>query len=229
MTRGLIERLLRPLAFQLGILIQEMQPDIATATLPRFGNTPRNVRIDFPRRLVNPERIFLGDGVWLGPGSLLIALHRYPAAPMQNPERPPLEQQQFHSRIVIGNRVTATGDLQIAAHREITVEDDVMFATNVNLTDGLHGYETAQEPYKYQPIFKIAPIVIRRGCWIGQNVVVMPGVTIGEHSIVGANSVVTRSLPARCIAVGAPARVVHQWDEATGAWVATDAVLERRV
>jgi acetyltransferase-like isoleucine patch superfamily enzyme len=128
-------------------------------------------------------------------------------------------KQEFDPKIVIGNRVTATGRLTLAAHAQITIEDDVLFAANVNLTDGLHGFEHADEPYKYQPIFRIAPIVIKRGCWIGQNVVIMPGVTIGELSIIGANSVVTQSIPARCIAVGAPARVIKKWDEATGRWV----------
>lgn len=218
--RSWIDRELRQLAFRLGVLIQEMQPAIAQATLPRFGNTPRNVRIDLPRRIVHPERMYLGDNIWLGPGSLLIALTRYPGAAMQNPERPVAMPQRFESKIVLGHRVTATGELQIAAHSEVIVEDDVLFATNVNLTDGLHGYHNADEPFKYQPIFKIAPIVIRRGCWIGQNVVVMPGVTIGEQTIVGANSVVTENLPAQCIAVGNPARVIRRWDATMREWAA---------
>jgi acetyltransferase-like isoleucine patch superfamily enzyme len=68
-------------------------------------------------------------------------------------------------------------------------------------------------------MFRIAPIVIKRGCWIGQNVVIMPGVTIGELSIIGANSVVTGNIPPRSIAVGAPARVIKTWDAASRAWV----------
>ena len=105
---------------------------------------------------------------------------------------------------------------------DITIEDDVMFASNINISDGLHGYETAEEPYKFQPMGHIAPVTIKRGCWIGQNVVVMPGVTIGELSIIGANSVVTRSIPARSIAVGAPTKVIKQWDEGTQRWVACE-------
>lgn len=214
------DRGLRALVLRLGVLMEEMRPAIAQATLPRFGNTPRNLRIDLPRRIVNPERIWLGDNVWLGPGSLLIALTRYPGPATQNPDAPSLAPQRFESKIVVGQRVTATGNLQIAAHSEVRIDDDVLFATNVNLTDGLHGYHTAEEPYKYQPIFKIAPILIQRGCWIGQNVVVLPGVTIGAQTIVGANSVVTESLPAQCIAVGNPARVIRRWNPATHQWLA---------
>ena len=86
----------------------------------------------------------------------------------------------------------------------------------------MHGFETANEPYKYQKMWKIAPVLVKRGCWIGQNVVIMPGVTVGELSIIGANSVVTKSIPARCIAIGAPARVVKTWDEPTQAWIAVE-------
>jgi len=82
----------------------------------------------------------------------------------------------------------------------------------------LHGYQTPDLPYKYQPLQRIAPVAVGRGCWIGQNVVILPSVTIGEMSIIGANSVVTHDIPARSIAVGAPARVIKQWDEKSRRW-----------
>jgi len=107
---------------------------------------------------------------------------------------------------------------RISALREIVIEDDVMFASNIWICDGLHGYENVNLPYKYQPMFRIAPIKIGRGCWIGQNVVIMPGVTIGELSIIGANSVVTNNIPDRSIAVGSPARIVKRWNEETQSW-----------
>ena len=137
---------------------------------------------------------------------------------MRHPEMQ-IARQTFDPRIVIGNRVTSTGMLTIAAMREITIEDDVMFASNVMVSDGMHGFETANVPYKYQKMWKIAPIVIKRGCWLGQNVVVMPGVTIGELSIVGAKSVVTKSIPRRSMAVGAPARLTKRWGETAGKWI----------
>ena len=126
--------------------------------------------------------------------------------------------QTFNPKIVIGNRVTSTGMLTIAAMQEVTIEDDVMFASNVLIADGMHGFENVDAPYKYQKMWKISPIVIKRGCWIGQNVVIMPGVTVGELSIIGANSVVTKSIPDRCIAIGAPARVIKTWDGTNRRW-----------
>jgi acetyltransferase-like isoleucine patch superfamily enzyme len=201
----------------LGVLLEDVHAAVARRTLPRFGNDPKNLHIDLPRRIANPERIFFGDDVWLGPGALLTALAEYPTHSTRDPGDSG-SPQRFASTIRIGHRVTSTGGLQIGAHSAVTIEDDVLLAANVYISDGLHGYETARVPYKYQPIGQIAPVLIGRGCWIGQNVVVLPGVTIGEFTIVGANSVVTESLPARAVAVGAPARVVRRWSDAAGRW-----------
>ena len=191
---------------------------LAEAQLPEFANSPRNVRIERLWRIFHPHRIHIGDDVSIGPGSLIVPQTRYPSSVMRHPEMQ-IARQTFDPRIVIGNRVTSTGMLTIAAMQEITIEDDVMFASNVMVSDGMHGFETANVPYKYQKMWKIAPIVIKRGCWLGQNVVVMPGVTIGELSIVGANSVVTKSIPRRSMAVGAPARLIKRWDETAGKWI----------
>jgi acetyltransferase-like isoleucine patch superfamily enzyme len=222
--KKIIDRIVRKSILKIGVLIQERQRDIARITLPQFGNSPRNLTIDLPRDIVNPDRIFLGNDVCLGPGSLLIALTSYPGSSMRDPNRNKQTTQSFNSKIVIGDRVTSTAGLQIAAHSEIFIEDDTLLASNINITDGLHGYVNADEPYKYQSIFQIAPIVIKRGSWIGQNVVIMPGVTIGELSIVGANSVVTKSVPDKCIAIGSPARVIKRWEESTYRWVSDSKV-----
>lgn len=197
---------------------QKMEAVIAQRTLPRFANNPANVIIDLPRRIVNPERIVMGDYVRLGPNALLMAVTGYPSASMQHPAKREIKQQ-FDSMISIGSRVTSTGQLQVAAMSRITIEDDVMFGTNVNMTDGFHGFRHPNEPYKYQEMFRIQPITIQEGCWIGQNVVICPGVTIGRMTIVGANSVVTKSLPERCIAIGSPARIIKKWHDATEEWV----------
>jgi acetyltransferase-like isoleucine patch superfamily enzyme len=213
--RAGLRRMLERIAVPLWQRVRRWEED----RLPVFATAPRNLTIRLPRTVNNPERISIGDDVWLGPGSLLLPVRRFPSSPLWPPDAPRKFEQTFEPRIFIGSRVTATGSLTLAAHESITVEDDVLFAANVNVTDGFHGFENADEPYKYQPIFRIAPIVIKRGCWIGQNVVILPGVTVGELSIVGANSVVTKDIPARSIAVGSPARVVRKWDAGSHKWV----------
>ena len=208
--KELFGKFTRSLIIKLGVLLHEANHKIAYKTLPKFGNNPTNLRIDLPRRIINPQRIFLGNNVSLGPGSFIIATTHYPTMTMERPEKKqPI--QRFN--------VTSTADLQIAAQSKITIEDDVMFASNIHINDALHGSENANEPYKYQKISRIAPVLIKKGCWIGQNVVILPGVTIGKYSIIGANSVVTKSIPDRCIAVGTPAKVIKKWDETRQRWL----------
>lgn len=213
--------MLNGLARKIGVVITRINNKVEDAKLQNFANNPKNLIIELPRRIACPERIFIGDDVWLGPGSLIIAIDSYPTPPMKHPTK---EQnvQIFDPKIVIGNRVTSTANLVLAAMQEIVVEDDVMFASNINITDGFHGYRNANEPYKYQEMMGIAPIRIKKGCWIGQNVVITPGVTIGEFAIIGANSVVTSNIPDRCIASGTPARVSKKWNEEVRDWVPTE-------
>ena len=100
----------------------------------------------------------------------------------------------------------------------MVVEDDVMFAANVFVCDYQHGHADAQTPYRRQAFSDLAPVFIGAGAWIGQNVVIMPGVSIGRQTIIGANSVVTHSIPDRAIAFGVPARVRKVWSDSEFAW-----------
>lgn len=203
---------------RLGVQLQKYNSRIARLSLPKFANEPEDLVIELPRRIIHPENIYIGDHVSLGPGSFLRAAKIYPSPTMQNPDKP-VPVQSFDAKIVIGNRVTSTADLQIAAQETIIIEDDVMFASNIHINDGSHGYYRTDLPYKYQKLVNIRPIRIKRGSWIGQNVMILSGVTIGELSIIGANSIVSENIPDKCIAIGNPAKVIKKWDDTTGQWV----------
>jgi acetyltransferase-like isoleucine patch superfamily enzyme len=185
--------------------------------LPKFGNTPRDLSVVEPFDFKNPERITFGDDVHIGAGSIIKA-NTETSRVMRLDDNSHVEQQ-FDARISFGHRVSATSGLHIIAYKSITIEDDVMIASNVYISDGTHGSTRIDLPYKYQGIIDIKPITLKRGCWIGRNVVIMPGVTVGEMAIVGANSVVTKSIPARSIAVGLPAKVVKVWSDEADDWV----------
>lgn len=202
---------------KLGIALERLSQRIGAASLPDFANSPAGLVIQLPRRIRNPRRITLGDDIKLGPNSVLSAKTEYPGGWMRHPEGHHVSQE-FDSRIVIGHRVTATSALQVVALKEIIIEDDVMFAANVFICDALHSRRSTDVPYKFQGMTDIEPIRIGRGSWIGQNVVVMPGVTVGELAVVGANSVVTRDVPARTVVVGNPARVIKRWSERRRCW-----------
>jgi len=85
----------------------------------------------------------------------------------------------------------------------ITIEDDVLIGPKVNLVTINHPLDPAHRRATY-----CAPIVIKKGAWVGASVSVMPGVTIGENAVVAANAVVTRDVPDLAVVGGVPARVI---------------------
>ena len=91
---------------------------------------------------------------------------------------------------------------------KITVGKKVLFGPNVTVITVGHPVNPALREYMYTD-----PVTICDNVWIGANVTICPGVTIGENSVIGAGSVVTKSVPAGCVAVGNPCRVIRQIGE----------------
>lgn len=89
---------------------------------------------------------------------------------------------------------------------------------NCFLSGESHQYKNPTMNWRDQG-FDIRPVVVEDDVWIGSNCIILPGVRIGEHSVVGAGSVVTKSVPPFCLVVGNPARVVRRYDRKSGAWV----------
>lgn len=97
-----LKKLIKRLAIRIFCATQQLVP----SDLPEFGNNPNNLRIDLPRRITNPERMFIDD-VYLGPGEFLVALTCYPSKVMRHRHADALVQR-FDPRISIGDRVTST-------------------------------------------------------------------------------------------------------------------------
>ncbi|PST45761.1 galactoside O-acetyltransferase [Bifidobacterium callitrichos] len=108
-----------------------------------------------------------------------------------------------------GSHTYANFNLTLVDDGEIFIGDHTMIGPNVTLT-------TTGHPIRPDLRERVAqfsePIRIGRNVWIGANVTVLPGVTIGDNAVVGACSLVTRDVPADCVAVGTPARVVREID-----------------
>jgi acetyltransferase-like isoleucine patch superfamily enzyme len=158
-----------------------------------FAHFGKNTVLMYPIRLNGEERIAIGDQVFIGPGSWLQTL----------PDR-----ENNAVAVSIGKGTSCAGACVISAVRSVTLEENVLLARNVYISDHIHKYTDTGVPVIAQGMDKILPVLIKRGAWLGQNVVVCPGVTIGEGAVVGANSVVTESIPDYCVAAGAPARVL---------------------
>ena len=85
----------------------------------------------------------------------------------------------------------------------ITIEDEVVVSFRVIIT-------THDEATGHINDGTVSEVVLRRGSYIGAGAIILPGVTIGENCVIGAGSVVTRSIPDDCVAAGVPARVIRR-------------------
>lgn len=117
----------------------------------------------------------------------------------------------------IGNGCIIGNYNEIYATKCIILEDDVLTADRVYITDNLHGYSNIELPIKSQPIKQISTVVIGEGSWLGVGVCVI-GAKIGKHCVIGANSVVTHDIPDYCVAVGSPAKVIKRYNNKTKVW-----------
>ncbi len=120
------------------------------------------------------------------------------------------EAEQSKPKIRIGSYCTILHDFQCNANVSVEVQDYVLIAPRVFITDSDHIVDGAGERTTLCTAFRSAAVVIEHDCWLGVNAVVLKGVRIGHHSTVGANSVVTRDVPPFSIVAGVPARVIGQ-------------------
>jgi acetyltransferase-like isoleucine patch superfamily enzyme len=105
----------------------------------------------------------------------------------------------------------------IYATKSIIIEEYVLTADRVYISDNLHGYEDISSPILKQPIVQNGEVVIGRGSWIGENVCIL-GVKIGKQCVIGSNSVVTKDIPDYCVAAGIPARIIKRYNFDTNQW-----------
>lgn len=109
-----------------------------------------------------------------------------------------------------GKHIYANFNLTMVDDTGIYVGDNTMFGPNVVLATAGHPIfpELREKGCQYN-----VPIHIGKNCWLGAGVIVLPGVTIGDNTVVGAGSVVTKDLPANVVAVGNPCRVLREIGE----------------
>lgn len=120
---------------------------------------------------------------------------------------PPLHSNWGGKHIHFGKNVYANFNFTAVDDTHIYVGDYTMIGPNVTLATAGHPIlpELRQQGYQYN-----APIHIGKNCWLGAGVVVLPGVTIGDNTVIGAGSIVTKDIPANAVAVGNPCKVLRE-------------------
>jgi acetyltransferase-like isoleucine patch superfamily enzyme len=117
-------------------------------------------------------------------------------------------QISIGSRVVIRPGTMLHGETKTLAH-SISIEDDVLIGCGVHIYVENHLFNDIGLSIIDQGHAQAQKVILKKGCWIGANVIILPGVTIGENSVIGAGSIVTKSIPDYTVAVGNPARVIR--------------------
>ena len=125
---------------------------------------------------------------------------------------------EYGKHIFIGERVIINMNCTFVDNNRIDIGSDVLIASNVQIYTATHSTKVkermVQDWSEGDEICRTyaLPVKIEDGVWIGGGAIILPGVTIGSNSVIGAGSVVTRSIPADCVAVGNPCRVIRHID-----------------
>ncbi|WP_048048255.1 acyltransferase [Methanosarcina mazei] len=121
--------------------------------------------------------------------------------------------------LIIKDGTQINDNLEISCNSFIEIGENVLIGRNVFIGDNIHNYERIYQPIIKQQLSMGGKTIIEDDCWIGTGSCVLKDVVIGKHSIVGANSVVTKDIPPYSVSVGIPAKVVKKYDFEKERWI----------
>lgn len=153
-----------------------------------------------PVHFIGGKHIHIGKSVTLGHDAELIAVYQWENC-----------KQTFTPQIVLGDNVVIAPYTRIGCTNKVEIGDWTTTGQHVYITDHTHGdvsYEQLNLPPRHRPLYSKGPVKIGAYVHLGEDCCIMPGVTIGDHSIIGAGSIVTHDVPPYSIAAGNPAKVL---------------------
>jgi acetyltransferase-like isoleucine patch superfamily enzyme len=164
--------------------------------------------IRFPIELRGRQYIDLGTGLTTGVSCRLEAF-----------------SETGEKTMYFGNNVQINDYVHICAMQNITIGDNVLMASRIYISDNSHGYykedddnDTSPDIAPIERAYYKSPVTIEDNVWIGEGVVILPGITLGKGCIIGANSVVTKNIPPYVIAVGSPAKPIKKYSFEAKKW-----------
>lgn len=132
---------------------------------------------------------------------------------------------KYNPQIIIGDNVTVVDFVHIGATNYVEIGNNVLMASKIYISDHNHGTYSGNNqtnphtPPQQRYVSNDKRVVIGDNAWIGESVSILPGVTIGQGSIIGANSVVVKDIPSFSIAVGNPAKIIKNFDFEKQIWI----------
>lgn len=162
-----------------------------------FYHFGRHSKLVSPLVLRNTRNISIGDRTSIGDGVFMMVENH--------------KKQDNSCHLSIGNGVTIGHSNHIVALDSVQIEDNVLTADRVYISDNTHSYEDINMPISHQEVISKGPTIIGEGSWLGENVCVISA-SVGKHCVIAANSVVINNIPDFSIAAGAPAVVKKRYD-----------------
>lgn len=175
----------------------------APSTLQKRG---KDALIYRPRYIDGPQYIQIGENTIIRSHGWLSALNHYGT-------------QHYAPTIRIGKNVNIGRYVCLTAITEIVIEDGCLLSEYVYISDLAHGFDPAQGRPFPQDLTTKGPVSIGANSFLGYRATVLPGVHLGQHCVVGAHAVVTRSFPAYSMVVGVPARLIKTYVPERGEWM----------
>lgn len=172
----------------------------STCIKHKFAKCGKGTQINVLSLLLGSKQILIGKNTSIGEGTYLCAWEKF-------------KTQIFTPSILIGNNVSIGHHCHISACDKIEIGDGTLTGKWVTITDNSHGECTLNEMMSMSPttrqLYSKGRVSIGKNVWIGDKSTILPGVTIGDGVIIGANSVVTKDIPPYKIAIGCPAKIIN--------------------
>jgi lipopolysaccharide O-acetyltransferase len=173
-----------------------------------FASLSESALLARPLRVANAHCISIGARTIIGRDTLLQPITTY-------------LDQSFSPRLVIGDDCYVGPNCQFHCVDKIELTSGCVLSDQVYVSDVSHGLLPGQGLLMDQPVNSKGAVIVGANCFIGFGAVLMPGVILGEHVVVGARSIVTRSVPAFTMVAGNPARPIATFDHRAGQWVSS--------
>lgn len=166
----------------------------------RFKKFGKNNRIKRGTYFKGENNIYFGSNISLGRNGVLTAWSEFCGF-------------SYKPRIIFGDNVSIGDGFHITAINKIIIGENVLMGQKVTITDNSHGNTEGSvnniHPNK-RALYSKGEVIIEKNVWIGDKVTILPGLIIGEGSIIAANSVVTKNVPKNCIFAGIPSKKIKE-------------------
>lgn len=181
---------------------------------PQVKELGKGCKLRLNGRIIGGKHVHFADGVVLEKGFLIAAY------PQFGGRDNPLKSGEAGKGVWFGANGSYNRNLTVYCADSVKIGKDVLFGSNVLISDNEHGTDPEMEgvPYRDQPL-KTKPVEVGDGCWICEDAKILGGAHIGEQCVVAAGAVVKGTYPARSMIAGMPAKVIRVWDPGQKKWV----------